>query len=253
MLGACGDSEPGARSTAPRVVVAARGTGPSSADPASPPPVAAETAGRVPVAVVWEPREVGSAGGGAAAAAEVGEGGGVVASLERLRAIPDGALDEAGKAALQEILVPQPDPRQSIDLELALLHKGIYLREAPLYDGAWRHADRPKNWSEERLRERARQWDRPYEVMIEGGKAVAFYRDAPELAPIFVRRKNPGWMIDASRTAALIVYDDAHRTWYALDQGSPYLALLARALPLRRVVLPDGRGAWQLDPAGPTE
>jgi hypothetical protein len=258
VLAACGDSKPVASEV--RVSISARGSGSAGAQPeqAPAPVTAAEPAGAregvvaVPDAVVWDAADLAPPPRSRAVAPEAEPSAGVLASLEILSDVPDGgALDEAAKAKLQEILVPQPDPRQSLDLEIALLRKGVYLRDAPLYDGAWRNAQHPKGWDVERQRAIARQWDRPYEMLVDGGKAVAFYRDAAELPPTFLRRKNMGWMIDASRTASMVVYDASRRSWSVLDQGSPYLSLIQRALPLRRMTLPDGRAAWQLEPGAP--
>ena len=173
--------------------------------------------------------------------------GGAGASLDLLRELPAGALDDAARAELLAILVPQPGPRQARDLEIALLERGLYLQEAALYDEAWRRAARPGAWSPARLREIARQWDRPYEVVVEDPLAIAYYPDAPALGPVFLRRVERGWTIDASQGARSIVYDYSNEGWYALDDGSPYLALLRRALPLERVTLQGGRAAWQME------
>jgi uncharacterized protein len=183
----------------------------------------------------------------AAADAPIDGSGGAGASLELLREIPDGALDRAAEAALRTIMVPQREPRQSRDLEIALMHKGIYYADTPLYDEAWRAARQPKSWDPDRLREIARQWDRPYRIEIREPRAVAYYEDAPELGPTFLRRDSTGWIIDASEAAKTIVYDYSSSSWYALDSGSPYLEILEAVLPLRRVTLSDDRAAWQID------
>jgi hypothetical protein len=228
----------------------------SDGEPAPP----SEPAPAAPRSIVWEPAEVESPSQPAAADASpraasspATASAGLAASLEILREIPDGAaLDDAAKAKLQDIMVPQPEPQQSRDLEIALMHKGIYFRDTPLYDGAWRNMPRPKGWDEQHLREMARQWDRPYEVLIEGPRAITFYRDAPELGPTFLRRKSIGWMIDGSQTARIIVYDHSDpsgQRWYAVESSGPYFALLQRALPMRSVTLPDGRSGWEPTPS----
>ncbi|HEX2463501.1 MAG TPA: hypothetical protein VHR17_02680, partial [Thermoanaerobaculia bacterium] len=103
------------------------------------------------------------------------------------------------------------------------------------------------SWDPDRLREIARQWDRPYRIEIREPRAVAYYEDAPELGPTFLRRDSTGWIIDASEAAKTIVYDYSSSSWYALDSGSPYLEILEAVLPLRRVTLSDDRAAWQID------
>ena len=169
--------------------------------------------------------------------------GGGGANLD-VRDLPIDRLDTAAREHLREIVVPQADPRQARDLEIALLHRGVYFQEGALYDAAWRAAARSSGFEPSRLREIARQVDRPYEVATEGDRAVAFYPDAPAVGPVFLRREAAGWIIDASAGARSIVYDYANDGWYARDDGSPYLALLQRALPLRRVALAGGGAAW---------
>jgi hypothetical protein len=172
--------------------------------------------------------------------------GGGGASHDLLRELPNDRLDDATRDALRTILVPQPEPRQARDLEIALLHKGLYFQEAALYDEAWRRAQRP-SFAAARLREIARQWDRPYEILIEEPLAVAYYLDAGALGPTFLRRERGGWIIDASEGARTIVYDYSNQGWYARDGDSGYLALLRRALPLERVALRGGGSAWTLE------
>jgi hypothetical protein len=173
--------------------------------------------------------------------------GGAGASLDLLRDVPDGAVDADIRARLLAIAVPQPDPRQARDLELALLHRGIYLQESALYDSAWRSAARPGSTSPSRLREIARQWDRPYELVVGDGRAVAYYADTAALGPTFLRREAEGWIIDGSEGARTVVYDYSNTRWYARDAGSPYLELLQRALALRRVSMAQGGAAWTLE------
>jgi hypothetical protein len=170
--------------------------------------------------------------------------GGGGASLDLLRRLPDDRLDDDTRAALRSILVPQPDPRRARDLEIALLHKGIYFQEAALYDEAWRRAARSGGFAPARLREIARQWDRPYEILVEEPLAVAYYLDSGALGPTFLRREPEGWIIDASEGARTIVYDYSNQGWYARDGDSRYLPLLRRALPLERVTLRGGGYAW---------
>jgi hypothetical protein len=207
---------------------------------------------RAPDAILWDPAEVEPAPGEAqpeveARAVDRAVGAESPSSFDRLREIPDGVLDDATKVALQSIMVPQSDPRKSRDLEIALMRKGIYYRDTPLYDGAWRNAHLPKGWDAEYIRAMARELDRPYEVEIEGSRAIIYYQDAAELAPTFLRRKSIGWMIDGSQTAKAITYDEASSTWYAIDRNSPYFRLLTSVLPMRPISLPDGTQAWQVD------
>jgi uncharacterized membrane protein YgcG len=169
--------------------------------------------------------------------------GGGGANLD-LHDLPIERLDTAARGRLREVVVPQPDPRRARDLEIALLHRGIYFQEGSLYDAAWRSAARTSGFAPSRLREIARQVDRPYEVVTEGDRAVAYCPDADAVGPVFLRRETTGWIIDASAGARSIVYDYGNDGWYARDDGSPYLPLLLRALPLRRVALAGGGAAW---------
>jgi hypothetical protein len=178
---------------------------------------------------------------------ELPPSGGGGASLDLARALPEGRLDDITRDSLRSILVPQPDPRQARDLEIALLHKGFYLQEAELYDAAWRAAARRSEWNPSRLKQIARQWDRPYEVSVEEPHAVAYYRGARDLGPVFLRREAKGWVIDASAGARGVVYDYSNQCWYVRDEPSPYVDLLRQALPLRRVTLGDGGAAWMME------
>ena len=81
-------------------------------------------------------------------------------------------------------------------------------------------------------------------MAVEADRAVAYYPDARDLGPVFLRREPAGWIIDASAGARIIVYDYSNAGWYARDEGSPYLPLLLRSLPLRRVALAGGGAAW---------
>lgn len=171
-----------------------------------------------------------------------GSGGAGAAGEHLDRPAADGPEVDAG--ALAELLVPQPDPRATRDLEIAMMHRGVYLGSAAIYDADWRASRRPGRWSARRLREIARQWDRPYEILVDGPYAIAFYGDAPALGPTLLRREADGWIIDATTGARAIVYDYSNEGWYAIDGDYPYLDLLERVFDLRPVKLTSGQRAW---------
>lgn len=143
-------------------------------------------------------------------------------------------------------LAPRADPRATRDLELEQLAAGRYDPTAPFYDEAWRRAAQPRDWRPERLRELGRRFDRPYQIASDGEHAVAYYPGEPSLGPTLLLLTPEGWRIDATRGARLIVYDYSNESWYLLDEPSPYLDLLRRALPLERVRLDSGRPAWRV-------
>ena len=58
--------------------------------------------------------------------------GGGGASLDLLRDLPSDRPDGETRDRLLAIVVPQPDPRQARDLEIALMHRGIYFQEGTL-------------------------------------------------------------------------------------------------------------------------
>jgi uncharacterized membrane protein YgcG len=180
-----------------------------------------------------------------ATVATTGSGGG--GATRDLAAGPPGAVAAAESAAeIGELLVPQPDPRAARDLELAMLHRGVYLQQARLYDDAWRRARRPGHWSPERLREIAREWDQPYEVLEAGDRAIAYAPDHPAIGPTLLFRDEEGWRIDATAGARLVVYDYSNDGWFFIDEPGSYLDLARRAYTLRRVNLQSGRRAWEI-------
>ena len=159
------------------------------------------------------------------------------------------APDEGSPAAGE--LVPQPDPRAVRDLELALLAAGRWEPAAAIYDDAWRLRDHRREWSPARLRELARRWTKPFEIVAEGDHALAFAPNAPDLGPTPLARGPAGWVIDATAREAHVVYDYSGASWYWIDGPSPYLPLLRRAAPLEHVRLEDDRPAWRLAPDSP--
>jgi len=183
----------------------------------------------------------------AAAAGPDGRGGGGAGQAfgegwDASLAAPDEGPPAAGE------LVPQPDPRAVRDLELALLAAGRYEPAAAIYDDAWRQRDHRRRSSPARLRELARRWTKPYEIVAEGDHAIAFAPNAPNLGPTPLARGPAGWVIDSSAREAHVVYDYSGDSWYWIDGPSPYLPLLHRAALLERVRLQDDRPAWRLAP-----
>jgi len=141
-------------------------------------------------------------------------------------------------------LAPQPTPEAARRLELEMLHRGLYVQDAALYDEAWRVAKRPGRWSPARLRAIADEWDRPFEVLERGDRAVAVVRDPVAVGPTLFLRDADGWRIDATAGARLVVYNLSNDGWFFIDEPGTYLDLVREAFPLERVRLRDGRAAW---------
>ena len=160
------------------------------------------------------------------------------------------SLTPETRVRLAEILVPQPRPEDCVNLELALMHRGIYYRDAPMYDEAWRRANRP-DLPARRLKAIAREWDGPFAVETSGDHAITYYtgEKAKRWGPQFLRRTDEGWIVEASAVARYIVYDYANNAWYALDGDYPYLGLVKRVYDMRRVSLRQRGAAWMIDGA----
>jgi hypothetical protein len=180
----------------------------------------------------YETPVLGSGGAGATAA--------LLAGIDR--------LTPETKARLQEIMVPQPDPGDCVRLEIALMHRGIYYRDVPMYDEAWRRAKRP-DFPANRLKTIAREWDGPFEIESTDDRAITYYTGEKALrwGPQLLRHTDQGWIVDASSVARLIVYDYSNESWYALEEDNPYLPLLQSIYDMKRVSL-SGRGAaWMIE------
>jgi hypothetical protein len=152
------------------------------------------------------------------------------------------------KARLEKILVPQATPEQCVHLEMGLMHRGIYFRDAPMYDEAWRHARRP-DFPAERLKSIAREWDGPFSVERADDHAITYFEGekGERWGPQFLRRTDDGWIIDASSVAKFIVYDYSNRAWYAVDDDYPYLAIIKSVYEMKRVSLQSRGPAWMID------
>jgi uncharacterized membrane protein YgcG len=154
------------------------------------------------------------------------------------------------RARLQTILVPQATPGECVRLEMALLHKGIYFRDAPMYDDAWRRANRP-DLPARRLKAIAAEWDGPFKIASSGDHAIAYFEGdrAVRWGPNFLRRTDAGWIVDGSAVARYIVYDYSNR-WVAVDGDYPYLALIQGVYDMQASALHDRGPAWMMRPPG---
>lgn len=134
-------------------------------------------------------------------------------------------------------------------LEMALMHRGIYYRDAPMYDEAWRRASRP-DLPARRLKAIAREWEGPFAVETSGDSAITYFTGdkAKRWGPQFLRRTGDGWIIEASAVARYIVYDYSNNAWYALDGDYPHLALVQRVYDMKRVSLRQRGAAWMIEP-----
>lgn len=148
---------------------------------------------------------------------------------------------------LEEVMVPQVRPEDCVHLEMALMHRGIYYRDVPMYDAAWRHADRP-GLPARRLKAIAAEWDGPFSVARSGDYAITYFAGEKALrwGPQFLRRTEEGWIIDASTAAKYIVYDYSNR-WTAVDGDYPYLALIKSVYDMKPGTLRRRGAAWMID------
>ncbi len=174
-------------------------------------------------------------------------GSGGAGATEALLAGIDSLTPET-KARLKTILVPQAHPEDCVHLEIALMHRGIYYRDVPMYDGAWRRADRP-DLPAQRLKSLAREWDGPFEIARAGGHAIVYFtgEKAMRWGPQFLRRTDEGWIVEASLVARYIVYDYSNATWYAVDGDYPYLNLIKQVFPMMPTRLHERGPAWVID------
>ncbi len=181
-------------------------------------------------------------------AASGGCGGGVDEALLDPESPLEGIdrLTPATRARLQQILVPQPTPEDCIDLQLELMHRGIYYRDVPMYDAAWRRA-RLRDPPSDRVKAMAREQDGPFAVKRLGDHAISYFRGtkAEVEGPHFLRRTADGWIIDASSVMKHIIYDPSNR-WYALDGDYPYLPILKSVYDMRRVTSRSHGAAWKI-------
>ena len=178
----------------------------------------------------------------------LGRSGGAGASAALLEGID--RLTPKTKARLQTILVPQATPAECVQLEMALMHKGIYLRDAPMYDPAWRRVQRA-DLPARRLQAIAADWDGPFEIARSGDHAITYFtgEKATRFGPHFLRRTAEGWIIDASAAAEYIVYDYSNR-WAAVDGDYPYLALIRSVYDMQAGALRTRGPAWMIRSAG---
>lgn len=174
-------------------------------------------------------------------------GAGATALLEGID-----SLTPATKARLQKILVPQANPEDCVHLEMALMHRGIYYRDVPMYDPAWRRVDRP-SFPARRLKSIAAEFDGPFSVARSGDHAIVYLEGEKALhwGPQFLRRTEDGWILDTSTVFEYIIYDYSNR-WTAVDGDYPYLALMKSVYDMQPGTLRDRGPAWMMRaPAGP--
>ena len=157
-------------------------------------------------------------------------------------------LTPAAEARLAEIMVPQAKPEDCVHLEMALMHKGIYYNDVPMYDEAWRRSLRP-GMPARRLKALAAKFDGPFEIVRSGDHAISAYRgeNAELWGPRFLRRTAGGWIIDGTAAAENIIYDYSNR-WVAVDGDYPYLPLIHRAYEMRPGTLRSRGAAWIMVP-----
>ena len=174
---------------------------------------------------------------------------GLEAAAARLEGINE--LTRRTKARLQRIMVPQNRPEDSVHLEIALMQRGIYYPDVPLYDEAWRRRERPER-PPDRYQAVARRLAVPFEVERTADYAIVYFpgENRRRNGPWFLRNTNAGWVLETSVVYEKIIYDLSSQ-WYALDGDYPYLELLQRVYSMRRVTSRRHGAAWAVDPAAP--
>lgn len=174
----------------------------------------------------------------------VGSGGG--GATEALLEGIDSLTPET-KVRLQAILVPQERPEDCVKLEMALMRRGIYYQEAPIYDQEWRKNLWP-SFPPARLRTIARDWEGPFEIERVGDHAIAYRRGekSVRIGPQFLRKIEAGWIIDASSVFKYVVYDYSNH-WFLRDGDYPYLPLVKSVYAMQPGSSKKFGKAWMLD------
>ena len=142
-------------------------------------------------------------------------------------------LTPEARARLRLIMVPQRRPEDCVELEMALMARGIYYPDVPMYDAAFRRVGRPSTGSR-RLKSLAARYDGPFEIVRDGDHAIAAYHgEGHELwGPRFLRRTPSGWIIDGTTAYENIIYG-YDNTWALVDGDYPYLKLVKRAYDMQ--------------------
>jgi hypothetical protein len=168
-------------------------------------------------------------------------GGGATALLEGIE-----RLTPESRAKLAEIMIPQPNPEDCVELEMALMHRGIYYQGVSMYDAAWQRAVRP-SMPARRLKAIAAEFDGPFLIARDGDYAIAYLEGekARRWGPRFLRRTEAGWIIDATAGAEFIIYDYSNR-WTAVDGDYPYLALIHSVYEMQAGTLRSRGPAWMM-------
>lgn len=144
-------------------------------------------------------------------------------------------------------MVPQERPEDCVKLEMALMHRGIYYQEAPMYDLEWRRNSRP-SFPSHRLKTIARELDGPFAVERVGNHAIAYRQGekSERIGPQFLRLTNDGWIVDASSVFRYVVYDYSNR-WFLVDGDYPYLALVKKVYSMKPGSSKKRGRTWMVD------
>ena len=155
-------------------------------------------------------------------------------------------LTPEAEARLKLIMVPQERPEDCVRLEMALMARGIYYPDVPMYDPAFRRSAR-RNMTPRRLRSLAAKYSEPFEIVSDGDHAISAFRgQGAELwGPRFLRRTPRGWIIDGTSAYENIIYSYSNE-WVAVDGDYPYLALIKRAWRMRPGTLRQRGAAWMM-------
>ena len=176
------------------------------------------------------------------------QGSGGAGAHQQLSEIPESTLTQETKEKLKRVLVPQPSPELALKLEFAMMHRGYYYRDIPLYDPDWKNQRVPE-FPPDRVKEMAKMIDQPFQTRTAGDHAIAYHPNHQNLGPIFFRKTGQGWTVDRTTVQKFVIYDFSNDGWYLLaTAGDPYVELLRSVYQLEPVRLNSGRTALRPKP-----
>lgn len=141
---------------------------------------------------------------------------------------------------------PQNNPELSYLLELDLLSKGMYCYNLPLFDPEWRERGKEMLYSSS-YKNTAAKFSVPHKVYMEGDYAVIYFPENKSEGPDFLYKDYSGWILDRTAVWDNIHYNYSNTGWFAYDGDYPYLEMLKKVFPLRKIKLENGIWAYTLE------
>ena len=163
-------------------------------------------------------------------------------SAEKVAAEKDSQSIAPSYESLRETYVPQYTPEESYRLELKLLSTGYYCYDLPLFDEAWRKKG-PRVLESAVFVQTWKDSNHPILAEVNGDQAVVYYPEHFDLTPVFLEKKNGGWVIDHTVTQELVVLTKDF--WVALDVKSPYFSILSDIFKMERTEIAKGRWGYR--------